>query len=366
MPLFRALAQSRGVSGAVYISHDGVPAARAAQGWRSDWARTPSVVVAPTPEQISGVIREAPPNTVHIFSGIHGPSTISHGLQEVLTRGDTFGIMSEPRAMDGAGTFLRLGHSWATEGRIRTQASFVLAIGREGPIWFRLAGYDPGKIFPFAYFLDRPDTPSLSAAAGEHSLHIGYVGRLERAKGFHLLLSTMSQLPEAHLTVVGSGTLEAALGRCARRRPGSVTHLGILPSEQIPAFMASIDVLVLPSVRKDGWGAVVTEALLSGTPAVVSRRVGASLVIERHPFLGRVAPENSVRALSDAIRSVAKGVNRADLRSARAHWARAHLSAEAGAEALLSIVQGRTTSPDSAWLAAVRERDDDPHRSRLQ
>ena len=43
--------------------------------------------------------------------------------------------------------------------------------------------------------------------------------------------------------------------------------------------MAAADVLVLPS-RFDGWGAVVNEALMVGTPVICSDRCGASDVIE--------------------------------------------------------------------------------------
>lgn len=44
------------------------------------------------------------------------------------------------------------------------------------------------------------------------------------------------------------------------------------------ACMARADVLVLPSWH-DGWGAVVSEALMAGTPAIASDACGSAGVV---------------------------------------------------------------------------------------
>jgi glycosyltransferase involved in cell wall biosynthesis len=53
--------------------------------------------------------------------------------------------------------------------------------------------------------------------------------------------------------------------------------------------MAQHDCLILPS-RLDAFGMVVPEAMSVGVPAVVSDRVGAKCIIERHPRAGWIVP----------------------------------------------------------------------------
>ena len=66
---------------------------------------------------------------------------------------------------------------------------------------------------------------------------------------------------------------ESALG-------DKVKWVGKLPSNEVRGYMAAADCLVLPSLY-DGWGAVVSEALMCGTPVICSDTCGSAGVVER-------------------------------------------------------------------------------------
>lgn len=117
------------------------------------------------------------------------------------------------------------------------------------------------------------------AGAGEGDALVLYVGRLEREKGVHLLPAAWREAalgPRAVLALAGEGPLAGTVA-------GAVPHarlLGRVAERDLPALYCAADVLVLPSIRTatftEPWGLVVNEAMLQGTPPVVSDAVGAA------------------------------------------------------------------------------------------
>jgi glycosyltransferase involved in cell wall biosynthesis len=140
-----------------------------------------------------------------------------------------------------------------------------------------------------------------------------YLGRLERAKGVHLLLDAFLGGPivDAVLLFVGSGIeKEALMRRTAEAGAGDrVRYAPAISPEEAPAYHAMASVLVLASITtprfKEPWGLVVNEAFHQGTPVVTSDAVGAAaggLVEDR--VTGLVVPEGDPIALGRALRQV--------------------------------------------------------------
>lgn len=96
-----------------------------------------------------------------------------------------------------------------------------------------------------------------------------YVGNLEHVKGVDRLPAmwrgVQDALPEARLTVVGSGSLEGALHR--ELTGPTVRFLGRLDQAEVARQMGQAHVLVLPS-RAEGGPTVMMEAYAAGTPVV--------------------------------------------------------------------------------------------------
>jgi glycosyltransferase involved in cell wall biosynthesis len=198
-------------------------------------------------------------------------------------------------------------------------------------------GQQRASIFDFCYFL-APQKPKIAPLHDKEVFRLLFVGNLIKRKRVHLILETLAEMP-AHvvLDVVGDGPLRVELEVFADAHlPGRVTFHGARPMPEIPSFMRDADCLVLPSDH-DGWGAVVSESMIVGTPVVCSDRCGASVVV-RASGRGHVFETFTPRACTEALMAqVAAGASDDAERAALADWATC-LTEEAGAAYLDAII----------------------------
>ncbi|OGQ09146.1 MAG: hypothetical protein A2138_12050 [Deltaproteobacteria bacterium RBG_16_71_12] len=100
-----------------------------------------------------------------------------------------------------------------------------------------------------------------------------FVGQLEKRKGVPELLDAFERLramrSDAHLAIVGSGSLTPDVVHAAARVPGLIA-LG--PRSDVADLLRAADVFVLPS-RFEGFSNAVLEAMACGLPVVVTRAV---------------------------------------------------------------------------------------------
>lgn len=137
------------------------------------------------------------------------------------------------------------------------------------------------------------------------AITIGFVGRLEAAKGIHEMMRAwpgiISRVPNAYLVVVGGGgDAESAFTAWARNAE-RVRVLG--PRRDMPAVMAAIDILAMPS-HSEGFGLAVVEAMAAGKP-VVAANGGALPELLDDNVEGRIVPVRDANALSEAIIAIA-------------------------------------------------------------
>lgn len=131
-------------------------------------------------------------------------------------------------------------------------------------------GVDPDLFIPAS--TPHPDTP----------VQIGYAGRLWIGKGIDTLIEALAQLHdlEWRLTLIGSGPEQANL-EAQITRAGLTEHIKLVqwvPSTEMPAYMRSLDIFVIPSRTRRSWkeqyGRVIIEAMASGV-AVIGSSSGA-------------------------------------------------------------------------------------------
>jgi glycosyltransferase involved in cell wall biosynthesis len=138
-----------------------------------------------------------------------------------------------------------------------------------------------------------------------------FVGRLYEQKGVRYVLEAMPAVldkhPQATLVIVGDGPLRGELGARAQALgiAGRTRFLGALPSAELPAYYATADVFVAPSIigpsgDREAFGLVYAEAMASGCP-VIGCDVGGTkeLIIENKT--GMLVRQKDAQALSDAI-----------------------------------------------------------------
>ena len=133
---------------------------------------------------------------------------------------------------------------------------------------------------------------------------LGSVGSFEPRKGQAVLLEALRKLrarqPNAHLVLVGDGPDEAMLrARVADLGLDDVVHLFPFTSEPVHVFEL-LDVLVLPSLYKEGLPNVLLEAMSMSVPVVASQLAGVSEVVLEGQTGYTVEPGDDA-ALADAI-----------------------------------------------------------------
>ncbi len=103
-----------------------------------------------------------------------------------------------------------------------------------------------------------------------------FVGRLDRQKGVDRLFEIVRRLgPQAYTVVVGASVVTEG----AEQPPENLHITGWLPRDEITAYCAAADVLLVPS-RWEGFGLVALEAMRMGCPVMASRVGGLPEVVE--------------------------------------------------------------------------------------
>jgi len=168
----------------------------------------------------------------------------------------------------------------------------------------RAYGIEPLAEFPayvdLAAFDERPPAP---LPARPQAL---FVGVLEPYKGLRVLKkawrSVHSQLPEAHLVMVGTGHRSRSVERFVARSEGAVTWLAGVDNARIGELLDAATCLVLAS-RSEGLPRIVMEAFCRGRP-VVATAVGGVPDLVRGGENGLLAKSGDGSALGEALARV--------------------------------------------------------------
>ncbi|MFH0810075.1 MAG: glycosyltransferase family 4 protein [Pseudomonadota bacterium] len=176
-------------------------------------------------------------------------------------------------------------------------------------------GGDPAKVYTVYHGVDIEhfSPPAARDAAEEdREPRILSVGRLDRQKGFHLLIEALGVLRregrEFRLTIVGGGPWRERLEARAASEgladvvsfPGRVYH------ERLPAYYRDADLFVLPCFNDDGntdnLPNVLLEAMACAVPVISTRLQGIPELVQ-DGLSGLLVEERDVAALTAAIRS---------------------------------------------------------------
>jgi glycosyltransferase involved in cell wall biosynthesis len=125
------------------------------------------------------------------------------------------------------------------------------------------------------------DIPYRERSLRQGPLRLLYVGNLIALKGLHLAIEALAQSgTSATLAIIGSGGLQAALERQARRLGlgQRVTFLNRLPREEVMNRYPEFDVMLFPSFHDTGGYAVI-EAMCQALPVVCLDCGGPGLAV---------------------------------------------------------------------------------------
>lgn len=314
---------------------------RLAQGWSPPKIKDVQLDYIIDLAQVEQLLKVISPEAVHLVQGIRGNGYVGHVFNRLRQRQARCGaIMETVKETVVSGAIKRLVYRWKLS-RSTSKPDFVLAIGEKTPDWVAARNYPVQQIFPFTYFLEPGVKIRNNYDKDAYSFRIGFAGQLNRGKRVDILIDALSSdgFRGLELVIVGKGPLEDELKTMAQKKLNNlnVQWLGQLPMEKARSEIADMDCLVLPS-RHDGWGAVISEALLAGVPAICSDACGAAVAV-RASGVGGVFPNGDSMALRKLLSDV-KEVGRLgpSRRQELARWARC-LGVTAGADYLTRILE---------------------------
>lgn len=105
-----------------------------------------------------------------------------------------------------------------------------------------------------------------------------YVGRLAEEKNLFTLIRAFREIKNSYeaatLLIIGEGYLRYALESFIEKRNiEGVRFEGFVENKRLPLYYSIADIFVLPS-QNEPWGVVITEAMASGLPIIISDKVG--------------------------------------------------------------------------------------------
>ncbi len=141
---------------------------------------------------------------------------------------------------------------------------------------------------------------------------IGYAGALTREKGINQLLQAMVQLShhiDVHLLIAGEMPAGNQLKRLLEVKGlENVSFLGPLEYDEMPSFMASLDLYVIPSFTET-LPTTLLEALATGTPVMATAVGGVREVLQ--PSFGIILTRPDTDQITKELKSWIN--NRAEL-----------------------------------------------------
>jgi glycosyltransferase involved in cell wall biosynthesis len=266
---------------------------------------------------LSAMVRELAPDIVHIDEEPYNPAGAQAQRAAGLAGAQSIFVVLQnlykefpfPFAAMERYNYQRTAHVIA----VNAAAGEVLRRkGYRGPLSaFTVYGIDPNLYQPAPRQEQRPPD----------SVLIGYLGRLTLYKGTGLLIEALANLPPRfRLRFIGSGPDEPVLRQMVDERGmrARVDFHAAVPTTGVPAALAEVDMLAVPSMTQPNWmeqfGRVLIEAMACGVPVIGSDSGEIPHVIGD---AGIIVPEGDAGSLRAAIQSLG------DNPQARAQYANA-------------------------------------------
>jgi glycosyltransferase involved in cell wall biosynthesis len=217
------------------------------------------------------------------------------------------GGVSIARAIAGAGTRSHTERRTAHMRDVCSNITHFLAPSRFMRDRFVAFGIPKDRITVVAFGFDHAPFAATRRGNGEDRVRAGFLGSLMISKAPHVLLEAARRLSSNTLCVTLYGDHAAYHGDDSYReqlaslleQPHVVLH-GPLPHAEVPRALASLDVLVVPSIWPENSPLVIREAFLAGVPLVASN-IGGIPELVTDGVNGLLFPAGDVASLANAL-----------------------------------------------------------------
>ncbi len=155
--------------------------------------------------------------------------------------------------------------------------------------------------------------------------------------------------------LIGTGEMEQPLKLLARRRGfwTKMCFLGTMSPENVRRHMENVGIYLFTSDRREGWGAVLNEAMNSGCAVIASDAAGATPFLIKDGVNGSVYHSGSVQELYEKLRRLLDDTNLQTRLGSEAYRTITELwNAETAAKRLLQLSQTLLSGADASRLFA--------------
>ena len=250
---------------------------RKKQGWEVPKLANVKIIKKPTKEEVSFFFNI---NNTHIFSGINTYPFVYKFFKKAVISGFNVFTMLEPFRTDGFKGKLRYIKYFYLMQMYDSKIKGILATGRLGRSCYENVGFSKNKIFDWGYFVEDKLDFSKKKYEINKFRKIVFVGEISKRKNIIPLVKKILPLLSHNnqFSIIGDGVLLNKLQQLISNTQ-NVNYLGNLNNNEVVKLVSKHDLLILPSLF-DGWGAVVNEALHTGTQVLTSESCGASVLLD--------------------------------------------------------------------------------------
>lgn len=182
---------------------------------------------------------------------------------------------------------------------------YVLCAGSYVQEDLQRIGFPGEKCYKFGYFPKTVecDTKQLLKQKENQKLQLLFVGRLVKLKRVDDILECCGYLQKANvdfrLSILGDGPEKAHIEEMVRKKGlcDSVELLGECSPEMVAQYMQRSAILYFSSDKREGWGAVVNEALRYGCWVIASDACGSAKYLIRERENGEIYPVGNSREM---------------------------------------------------------------------
>lgn len=321
-----------------YVAQIQISEKRKKMGWSLD--EYPNVNIFTLEEYgYLDLLKMASSDSIHIVQGLRNNSYISNLMKVFLFEDIKFWVVLETIESKGFKSYFRKVIYKNLVQKYSKVVQGYLTIGHKTDGWFRDLGVEEKKIFPFTYFLE--SKKKNNNYISNNKFIFVYVGDFSVLKRTELIIELLANLRKINksdfeLWLIGGGKLEPKLKKMNRKLGVPIKWLGYQDIKNVRSFISNADCLLLPSLH-DGWGAVISEAIIEGTPVICSDSCGAAGVAKKSQF-GSVFQTRNIKQFYNLIEAhYDNGKQTEDKRYVLSEWGKC-LTADVGAEYLYNIL----------------------------
>ena len=195
--------------------------------------------------------------------------------------------------------------------RFRKAPVYLLCAGAYVASDYRLIRAYPGKMLRFGYFtrLSRYENEDCHAKRNGHAVPmILWAGRFldwkHPADALKLAADLKAEGCSFLLVMAGGGEEEALLKQAVQEKQLAdvVRFTGFMKPEQVREHMEQADIFLFTSDHREGWGAVLNEAMNSGCAVVANEAAGASPYLVKDGENGFLYPNRDYACLKACVK----------------------------------------------------------------